>query len=65
MNLICIKSFLLTLHMALGQDVTLVKAIDATSNMEKIYTCPRCRRATPPGPRKRPSESPKKDKKKQ
>ncbi len=62
MNIVCLKSFLLTLHMALGQDVANTQAITATTDLGKIYACPRCRRAKPPGPRKRSNTNKQKEK---
>jgi len=53
MNVICLKSLLLSLQMAFGQDADISKVMPDASPIGKMYTCPRCRRARPPGPRKR------------
>jgi hypothetical protein len=46
---------LLALKMALGPEVASTPVVVATAEIGKVYACPRCRRAKPPGPRKRPS----------
>lgn len=46
---------LLALKMVLGQEVATTPVVTATTAIGKVYVCPRCRRAKPPGPRKRRS----------
>ncbi|MCE5294822.1 MAG: hypothetical protein LLF94_09465 [Chlamydiales bacterium] len=42
-------------HHAQAHQVANNHLATAPTNMGKVLTCPRCRRAQPPGPRKRPA----------
>ncbi len=48
-----INIVLATLQMASGKDAAVIQSVKAT-DMGKVYACPRCRRAQPRGPKKRP-----------
>lgn len=52
MELGWLKLMLLGLQMAFGQQATEIHPAISKTTIEKIYACPRCRRALPPGPRK-------------
>ena len=52
---------LLAFLMAFNQDAAISHVVTATSDIGKVYACPRCRRAKPPGPRKRPTPPPTRD----
>jgi hypothetical protein len=58
LNIFCLKSLMLTLHMVASQDTASTHVVTSTTDMGKIFACPRCRRAQPPGPRKRPTPAP-------
>lgn len=48
---------LLMFHILAGQDATISQAVSSAMDIGKVYACPRCRRAKPPGPRKGASPS--------
>ncbi|MBS0654531.1 MAG: hypothetical protein JSR46_02030 [Verrucomicrobia bacterium] len=59
LDIITLKTVLLTLQMACSPETA---AITSVTDMGKVYACPRCRRAKPPGTLKRPHPGFNKDK---
>ena len=51
LNLFALKTCFVSLQLFSGQDVAV---ISNAQEIPKIYACPRCRRALPKGPKKRP-----------
>lgn len=55
MEFISLKALCLTMQLVLSPDASLSQCISEKANtFGEIFACPRCRRAQPPGPRKRP-----------
>lgn len=54
MKFICLTAVLVSLTMAFGHESAFSHGNFSTEELEKIYACPRCRKAQPKGPLKRP-----------
>lgn len=59
-DIMFLKTMLLSMQMVFSNYTAPV--ITDTLDIGKVYACPRCRRATPPGPRHRPHPGFPKDK---
>ena len=54
MKFICLTAVLVSLTMTFGHESTLSNRNISAEELKKIYACPRCRKAQPKGPLKRP-----------